>query len=256
MVDVVRALLAALDLPATDLRHLQKRLDQDVQGQVAAGKKPFLLPPVRVYAAAGLYAASAQAAFASKITGPVAAARNRVAQCAVHENFQIQPFRAGFGKQLDLVHVQFARQDDPVHAQFLADHGQGGRLTHIGQGGKMDLALEPGLTGNVDDAQILNDERMRLDHVVQPLYEPSGRVCLALLEQNVHGNVQLGVMAFGQLPQRGHFLEREVVGLHAGGKMLESCVDGVGTGGQSRQKRFLVASRGKNLWLVMIHICM
>lgn len=48
-----------------------------------------------VDAAAGLHAAAAQAAFAAHVAGPVTAARHAVAQRAVDEAFQIQPFGTG-----------------------------------------------------------------------------------------------------------------------------------------------------------------
>ncbi|KAF5047569.1 hypothetical protein DSECCO2_459180 [anaerobic digester metagenome] len=245
---VVRPLLAALDLPGLDLVHTAQGAHQHVQGQVVAGEERAPLVLLHVLPPAGLHAAAAQAALAAQIAGPVAAARNGVAQGAVHEDLQAQAFGAVGGHGLDLVDGQLARQDQAVHAQG-QDLRQAGDGPAVGQGREVQLALEACLTGQGRQAEVLHDEGVGPHLLRQSVNETSGLGQFGRLEQVVHGHVHPHAPGMCQFGQGREFGQGEVLRFHARGKILEAAVDGVGSGRHRSQKAVGVAGRGEDFRL-------
>ena len=302
VIDVVRALLAAFDLPRDQMRDVQQGLGQHVQREVqtgeeaavaplagiaalgtgtarvaaavmtvaalfagllsglfgqgrgsgaalavdAAGKKAAFASLLAVDAAAGLHAAAAQAALAAHVTGPVAAARHAVAQRAVDEAFQIQPFGAGLAHGADLVDGELARQDDAAGAQVPGGL-QALRMRDVGQGGEVDLALETGLPRQIQHGQILHDDAVGAHLTGQAMEETVGRRGLLRLDQHVHGHIDAGLFLVGQVGEARKVGKAEVLGLHAGRKVLQAQVHGVGAGGQGRGEALGVTGRGQDL---------
>ena len=252
VVNVVRAFLAALDLPGRHLGHGQERLGQHVQGEVRAGEEPFgVLLALAVETAAGLHATAAQPGLAAQVAGPVAPPGHAVAERAVHEDFQVQVFGAGVGHHLDFVQVQLTGQDHAVCAELGRDLQPGG-VGDIGKGGEVDLAAEPGLAGQFDHGQVLDDDRLGLDGFLQPVDEPSGGFHVSGLDQGVHGDVGLGAPVAAQACQPGKLADREVGGLHAGREMLQPHVDGVRTGGHCGEVGRLVPGGGHDFRNVFV----
>ena len=67
VVDVMRPFLAALDFPAAQAGNVKQRPHQHVKGKILTGEKAAFMAFLVVNAAAGLHAASAQAAFAAQV---------------------------------------------------------------------------------------------------------------------------------------------------------------------------------------------
>ena len=195
--------------------------------------------------AAGLHATAAQAAFAAHIAGPVTAPGHAIAQRPVDETFQIKAVRAGFAHAPDLVDGQFARQNHPVGAQR-PGLKQGFGVGQVGQGGQEQPALETGLPGQIQHGQILDDQPVRAHLAGQTRGQPVGGGAFAGFDQGVHGHVDARVFGVGQIREPGQLGEAEVFRLHAGRKMLQAQINGVGSGGQGRQKRGGVPGRSEN----------
>ena len=77
----------------------------------------------------------------------------------MHEDFQVQPVRAGRRDGLDFVDGKLSGQDQTPYAHP-GDAGQAGDGAAIGQGGQMQLPGESGLPGQGGQGQILDDERV------------------------------------------------------------------------------------------------
>ena len=199
-----------------------------------------------VDAATGLHAAAAQAALAAHVAGPVAAPRHAVAQRAVDEAFQIQPFGTGLAHGADLVDGELARQDDAAGAQVLGGL-QALRVRDVGQGGEVDLALETGLPRQIQHGQILHDDAVGAHLPGQTMDETVGRRGLLRLDQHVHGHIDAGLFLVGQVGEARKVGKAEVLGLHAGREVLQAKVHGVGAGGQGRGEALGVTGRGQDL---------
>ena len=291
MIDVVRALLAAFDLPRDQMRDMQQGLGQHVQREVQTGEETpvaalagiaalgpgaarvttavtavaALFPPLfaglllrlsgktgrrraalAVDTAAGLHAAAAQAALAAHVAGPVAAAGHAVAERAVDETFQIQPFGAGLAHGADLVDGELARQDDAAGSQIPGGL-QALRMGDVGQGGEVDLALETGLPRQIQHGQVLHDDAVGPHLPRQAVDEAVGGRGLLRFDQHVHGHIDAGLLLVGQVREARKVGEAEVLGLHAGRKVLQAQIHGVGAGGQGRGEALGVAGRGQDL---------
>ena len=248
MIDVVRPLLAAFDLPAIEVRDVGNGLGEHVQREVEAGEEPPGMAALLVHAAAGLHAPAPQAALAAHVARPVAAARNAPAQRTVDEAFQVEALGAGFAHAPDFVDGQLARQDDAVRAQFLRRQ-QGCGMRQIGERGQEQAALVSGLTREREQAGVLNDQAVRLHVAGETGDEASGGGHVVGLHQRVEGDVDAPVVLVGEFDHAGKLGGTEVVRLHAGGKMFEAEVYGVGSGGHRREERLRIARRGENLRL-------
>ena len=244
----MRPLLAALNLPAAQVRDVRDGFGKHVQREIEAGEEPPGMVALLVYAAAGLHAAPAQAALAAHIARPVAAARDAPAQRAVDEHFQIQPFGTGGGNLLYLVDGQFAGQDDTVRAKLLRGQQRRG-MRQIGERGKEQAALVSGLTGKGQHAGILNDQAVRLHVAGKAGDEASCGGHVVRLHQRIEGDVDAPAVLVGELDHAGKLGGTEVVRLHTGGEMFEAEVYGVSSGGHRREKRLRIARRGEDLRL-------
>ena len=246
----MRPLFAALDLPGIYLVHATQRAHQNIEGQVVAREQRPFLVLLLILAAAGLNAATAQSALATQIARPVAAARDRIAQGAVHKDFQAQAFGAVGGDGFDLVYGQLAGQDQPVHAQRqnLRQTGDGAA---VGQGREVQLALESSLPRQGRQAQILYDECVRTHLPGQAMDEPTGLVQFRGLEQVVHGHMHPDALGVRQLGQGRKLGQGKILCLHARGKVLEAAIYGVGSGSDGGQKAVGVTGRGENFGIFL-----
>ena len=102
----------------------------------------------------------------------------------------------------------------------MADQTQRLAKTHIGQGGQVNLAGKPGLPGQFDQRQILNDQGVGMHMAVQIIHEPSGRVQFIRLDQRVQRYINPCAFGMCQIRQSGEFFQRKVLGFHARGKLL------------------------------------
>ena len=215
VVDVVRALLAPLDLPGPDLGDPHQHLDQDVHAQVEAGKQAPAVALLGVDAAAGLDAAPAQPAAPPQEAAPVAAARHPVAERPVNEGLQIQGGRAGLGHRLHLVHRELARQHDAVDRELFGHELQRRREAHVGKRRPVHLAGEPRLPHESRHRQVLHDDRIRPHVAGELVQDPPDRVQLVRLDQGVEGDVDPRAFAVRERGEGSQLLEGEVLGLHA-----------------------------------------
>ncbi len=161
------------------------------------------------------------------------------------EAFQVKAVRTGFAHAADLVNGQFARQNSPVSAQG-PGLKQGFGVGQVGQGGQKQAALKTGLPGQIQHGQILDDQAVRAHLPGQTRGQTVGGGAFAGLDQGVHGHIHPRVFGMGQIREPGQFGKAEVFRLHAGGKMLQAQINGIGPGGQGRQKRGRVSGRGQN----------
>ena len=222
--DVLGALHAALDLEAGDagLDQIGYLVDQL---QVVGAEEVAVVVVVGLEeAAAGLGAGAAVGRASAQVAGEQAQAGGRDAERAVHEGFQLDI--GGSADALDFGQRQLARQDDALEVVARQEVGAVGRAdVHLGGG----VQVQAGevLAGQLDDAQVLDDDAVGADffQILQQLVHAVG---LALLEHGVDGDVYL----FAQLVQAfgGGFelAEGEIGRAQAGVEVLEAEVDGVG----------------------------
>ncbi len=170
------------------------------------------------------------------------------------EHLKVQSLGAGGGDLLDFVDGEFAGQDHPVRPQFLGGL-QGSGVRQVGERGQEEPALIPGLTRQREEAGVLNDQAVRLYVAGETSDEASRSGHVVGLDERVEGHIDAPAVLVGQLDHAGKLGGTEVVRLHPRGKMFEAEVDGVGTGGHSRQKRLRVPRRGENLRLAR-HDCL
>ena len=164
------------------------------------------------------------------------------------EQLKVQPFGTGGGNLLDLVDGEFTRQDDAVRAQLLRRQ-QGRGMRQVGERGQKQAALISRLTSEGQQAGVLNDQAVRLHVAGETGDEASGGGHVVGLHQRVEGDVDAPVVLVGEFDHAGKLGGTEVVRLHAGGKMFEAEVYGVGSGGHRREERLRIARRGENLRL-------
>ncbi len=189
-----------------------------------------------VDAPAGLDAAPAQAALAAHIARPVAAAGHAVAERALDKAFQIESLRAGRAHGADLVDGKLPRQDDAVGAQFFG-FPQGQRVRDIGERGKEESPREPRLPGKVKQPRVLDDQAVGPHPGGKPGNEPPGGAALPGFDQGVHGYIDAAASFVGQVGEARKLAGAEIFRLHACGKMLESHIERVGSGGQGGEER-------------------
>ena len=109
-------------------------------------------------------------------------------------------------------------------------------MGHIGEGGEEETARIARLPGEVEEARVLEDDAVRGNAAGEPGEEPPGRAAFARLDQGVHGHIDAGAGLVGQVGEAEKLARAEILRLHARGKMLEPHIDGVGAGGERRQK--------------------
>ena len=188
-----------------------------------------------VHAAAGLHAAATQAAFAAHVARPVAAARNAIAQCAVHKAFKVKAFGAGLAHHANFVDGKFARQNNPVSTQLLGLNQAFG-MGEVGQSRKKKTALIARLTRQIKHGQILHDETVGAHLTGQTCRKTVSLRGFARLDQGVHGHIDARVFGVRKVCEARKFGEAKVFCLHAGRKMFEPQIDGVCPGGKGRQE--------------------
>ena len=164
------------------------------------------------------------------------------------EAFQVETLGTGFAHAPDFVDGQLTRQDDAVRAQGFGLSQRFG-MGQIGQGGQKQPALEPGLPGQIQHGQILDDQAVRVHLPGQTCGQTIGGGAFAGLDQGVHGHVDARVFGVGQIREPGQFGKAEVFRLHAGGEVFQAQIDGVGSGGQGGQKGGRVPGRGEDFGL-------
>ena len=164
------------------------------------------------------------------------------------KHLQVQPIRAGPGHLLDFVHAQFPWQNDPADPHLLGtpDDVEGLREGDVGQRGEVQFAFEARFPRNGGNRQVLQDETVRLDLAAQAVDQGAALIQFIRLDQGVEGDVNPRAPVVGEPGQGGHLLQREILGGHPGGKILETAVHGIGAGGKGRQKRVPVACRRQN----------
>ncbi len=151
-----------------------------------------------VDAAAGLYAAAAQAAFATHIAGPVTTAGNTIAQRAVHKAFKVKPFGAGFTHEAYFINRKFARQNNTAGPKLFCFH-KGAGMGEVGQGRKKNAAFKTGLTRQIKYGKVLHDKAIGAHLICQPLDKAVGGGRLVRLDERIHGHVNAGIFGMGQI---------------------------------------------------------
>ena len=187
-----------------------------------------------------LQTASAQAALAAKVAGPVAAAGDAPAESAVHEHFEVHVFRSFLVHLADLVDGKFAGKHYALNTQFFrGEHVARGR--NVGKSGKVQFTFKACLTGYINEADILNAEAVRLGIALETLDKAASGKDITSLDKRVEGHIDAPTILVGEIHHTGQLGGAEVFGSGTGGEVFQAKVRGIGPGGHACQKAGHVA---------------
>ena len=243
--DDVRHILGALhppfDLQAADPRRCQ--FGEEVDGGEVVGGEPVavLLLAVTVATPAGLGATAAVAALAAEPGGEVALPGEAEAEGAVDEVFELDGGGAADGG--DLGQRQFAGEDGAGKAELL-QHLHPGDIVHGQLRRGVEFEIGEVLLGEAPDCEILDDDAVDAQGIeISQGLDQAGK--FLLLDQGVEGDVDAPVM--GVCPAQHPFQlgQGDVLGLGAGGELLEAEVNGIGAILHGGKEGFEAAGRGE-----------
>ena len=252
MVDIVGAFFPSFDFQAADMRYLRKLLHKDVQGKVLARKESAFIPFLLVHASAGLDATPPEAALAAQIAGPVASAGNAPAQGSVDENFKAHILRGFLIHEANLIDGQLAGKDDAADAQRMRSP----YILHagdIGERRKMDFPSIARLAGDVDEPDVLYDERMGLGVPLQAVDEPSRRAKIRFFNEGIERDIDLASMLVGEVDHGGDVRYAEIFRAGPCGKIFKSHVRCVCSCGNRGKKAGLVPGRREDFRQCFFH---
>ncbi len=188
-------------------------------GEVVAG---LLLQPVT--AAAGLGAAPPVAAHPAERRGEKALAGDGEAEGTVDKMFQLHA--ALLADPADFGQGEFTGQHRPAEPHLL-QHSHSGSVMdgHLGGG----VERQPGkmAAGQTPDPQILDDDPVGI-HLLQGCQNLDHPGQFTLFEQGVEGNVEPPPLLVGVSGHSGRLGQAEILGLGAGGELLQAAIDRIG----------------------------